>query len=545
MENIMARVIPTGTQSFLKLRQKNLFYVDKTKFIQDWWDREDDVTLVTRPRRFGKTLMLDTINTFFSPEFDGRKDLFEGLDIWKNEKFRAIQGKIPVVFISFATVKAGKFDEMVRKIKSLLVRIYNIYRPVIDFNLFSDTELEQFTSVRYDMSDDIAQGSIRELSRYLTRQFGVKAIILLDEYDTPMQEAWLNDYWDEAAEFFRGLFNETFKTNEGLGRGLLTGITRVSKESLFSDLNNLEVVTTTSDLYEDCFGFTEDEVFAAMDEYGLADRDEVRRWYDGFIFGTAKGIYNPWSIIGYLKHRRFAPYWAQTSSNAMVGQIIGSAEREVKEQAEDLLQGKSIAVHLDEDLVFSQLHDKEGAVWSFLMAAGYVKPLRFDPASGMYELALVNREVLSIMEALVSGWFNSSRARGGDFRKALLAGDLDDMNELMADIAENTFSFFDTGGRKPERFYHAFVLGLIVDLKGSYEIVSNRESGLGRCDVMLFPLRKGERGIVIEFKTMRPRKEKSLEDTCASALRQIAEKRYADALAARGVARNAIYAYGF
>ncbi|MBR5049982.1 MAG: AAA family ATPase, partial [Desulfovibrio sp.] len=181
----MARVIPTGTQSFLKLRQKNLFYVDKTKFIQDWWDREDDVTLVTRPRRFGKTLMLDTINTFFSPEFDGRKDLFEGLDIWKNEKFRAIQGKIPVVFISFATVKAGKFDEMVRKIKSLLVRIYNIYRPVIDFNLFFDTELEQFTSVRYNMSDDIAQGAIRELSRYLTRQFGVKAIILLDEYDTP------------------------------------------------------------------------------------------------------------------------------------------------------------------------------------------------------------------------------------------------------------------------------------------------------------------------------------------------------------------------
>ena len=434
---------------------------------------------------------------------------------------------------------------MVRKIKSILVRIYNIYRPIIDFNLFSDTELEQYTSVRYDMSDDIAQSSIRELSRYLTRQFGVKSIILLDEYDTPMQEAWLKGYWDEAAEFFRGLFNETFKTNEGLGRGLMTGITRISKESLFSDLNNLEVVTTTSERYADCFGFTEDEVFAAMDEYGLADRDEVRRWYDGFIFGTTKGIYNPWSIIGYLKHRRFASYWAQTSSNAMVGQIIGSAEREVKEQAEDLLQGKSIAVHLDEQIVYSQLHDKEGAVWSFLMAAGYVKPLRFDPASGMYELALVNREVLSIMEDLVSGWFNGPRACGGDFRKALLAGELDDMNDLMSDIAENTFSFFDTGGRKPERFYHAFVLGLIVDLKGRYEIVSNRESGLGRCDVMLFPLRKGDRGIVIEFKTMRPRKEKSLEDTCASALRQIADKRYADALAARGVARNAIYAYGF
>jgi hypothetical protein len=489
--------------------------------------------------------MLDTVRTFFSPEFFGYHRIFEGLSIWKNENFREIQGKIPVIFISFSSVKAKNYDEMTQKIKAVIVRIYNDFFRILDFNLLSETEQDQFKSVRRDMSDVTAQLSIQDLSTYLTRQFGVKPIILLDEYDTPMQEAWLKGYWDEAAEFFRGLFNETFKANDCLGRGLMTGITRVSKESLFSDLNNLEVVSTTSELYEDCFGFTEDEVFAAMDEYGLADRDEVRRWYDGFIFGTAKGIYNPWSIIGYLKHRRFASYWAQTSSNAMVGQIIGSAEREVKEQAEDLLQGKSIAVHLDEQIVFSQLHDKEGAVWSFLMAAGYVKPLRFDPASGMYELALVNREVLSIMEDLVSGWFNGPRACGGDFRKALLAGDLDDMNELMSDIAENTFSFFDTGGRKPERFYHAFVLGLIVDLKGRYEIVSNRESGLGRCDVMLFPLRKGDRGIVIEFKTRLPRKEKSLEDTCASALGQIADKRYADALAVRGAARDAIYAYGF
>ena len=233
------------------------------------------------------------------------------------------------------------------------------------------------------MKDYIAMSSIRDLSRYLERQFGEKVIILLDEYDAPMQEAWLNAYWDEAADFFRGLFNETFKTNEGLGRGLMTGVTRVSKESLFSDLNNLEVVTTTSELYADCFGFTEDEVFAAMDEYGLSDKETVRRWYDGFIFGTTKDIYNPWSIIGYLKNKRFESYWAQTSSNAMVGQIIGSAEREVKVQTEDLLQGRSIAVRLDEQIVFSQLHDKEGAVWSFLMAAGYVKPLRFDPASGM------------------------------------------------------------------------------------------------------------------------------------------------------------------
>ena len=360
-----------------------------------------------------------------------------------------------------------------------------------------------------------------------------------------MQEAWLKGYWDEAVEFLRGLFNSTFKTNPWLGRGLMTGITRVSKESLFSDLNNLKVVTTTSKLYADCFGFTEDEVFAAMDEYGLTGKDEVKRWYDGFIFGETKGIYNPWSIIGYLSEHQFAPYWAQTSSNAMVGQLIGPAKATVKMQTEDLLQGKSIAVAFDEQIVFSQLYDRKDAIWSFLMASGYVKPLNFNLEKSSYELALVNFEVKTIIENLVSNWFNNVNINGSEFRKALLSGDLDSMNTYMSEIAENTFSFFDTGGKEPERFYHAFVLGLIVDLKERYEIVSNRESGLGRCDVVLFPLRKGDRGIVIEFKTRLPRKEKSLEDTCASALGQIADKRYADALAVRGAARDAIYAYGF
>ena len=415
----------------------------------------------------------------------------------------------------------------------------------MDLNFLSERDKYHFSLVNPGMSDSIAKKSIQFLANYLTRQFSIKPIILLDEYDTPLQEAWLKGYWDNAVEFLRGMFNSTFKTNPWLGRGLMTGITRVSKESLFSDLNNIKVVTTTSKLYADCFGFTEDEVFAAMDEYGLTEKDEVKRWYDGFSFGETKGIYNPWSIIGYLSERCFAPYWAQTSSNAMVGQLIGPAEATVKMQTEDLLRGKSIAVNLDEQIVFSQLYDKKDAIWSFLMAAGYVKPLSFNLENGSYELALVNFEVKRIIESLVSDWFNNRNVRGVEFRNALLTDDLDSMNMYMSEIAENTFSFFDTGGKEPERFYHAFVLGLIVDLKGRYEIVSNRESGLGRCDVMLFPLCKGDRGIVIEFKTRILRQEKSLEDTCASALEQIAEKRYADALAARGAARGAIYAYGF
>ena len=365
----MLPLVPIGKQNFVMLRDDNYFYIDKTKFIRDWWNGGDDVTLITRPRRFGKTLMLDTVKTFFAPEFKDRSDLFDGLEIWQDEKFRNLQGTIPVIFLSFADIKESSYTNMLCVIKEILCDIYRYYTRLLDPVTFSDWEKKLFSSMNEDMSEIAAKRSLRNLSECLYYRYKQKPIILLDEYDTPLQEAWLEGYWDQLVEFMRGFFNSTFKTNRYLNHALITGITRVAKESIFSDFNNLKVVTTTTDIYTDCFGFTEQEVFATMDEYGLTEKQEVKRWYDGFIFGSQKEIYNPWSIIGYLSEKKFAPYWADTSSNNLIGELIAHSDIEVMEATEKLLLGEAIETKLDEQLVFSQLYDNDEAIWSLLMAA--------------------------------------------------------------------------------------------------------------------------------------------------------------------------------
>lgn len=541
----MSRVIPTGEQSFITLRRNNYFYIDKTKFISNWWRSGDPVTLITRPRRFGKTLMLDTVKTFFSPEFAEQSEIFSGLEIFNNENFKKIQGTIPVIFISFADIKESSYEDTVSSIKELLSSIYRYFKRILDISLFSDWDKDLFASMNNDMSDQAVKRSIRNLAECLTYKFNNKPIILLDEYDSPLQEAWIKGYWDELVEFLRGFFNSTFKTNPYLERALITGITRVSKESIFSDMNNLEVVTTTSERYADCFGFTESEVFAAMDEYSLTDKEKVKEWYDGFSFGSKKEIYNPWSIINYLQKKKFKAYWANNSSNAIINSLISKSDEYVKEKIKNLIQGKSVTTILDEEVVFSQLYNDSNAIWSFLMASGYVKPLYYNDETNEYEIAFTNYEVHFLMEQLISLWFNKPSVSGVKFREALLSNNLKYMNLLLQDIAENTFSFFDIGKQEPERFYHAFVLGLIVDLKGRYEINSNRESGLGRYDVVMIPKSHEDHAIVIEFKVMGSNNEKSLEETCANALRQIKEKHYINVFRDRGINVNNIYAYGF
>ncbi|MBQ7457081.1 MAG: AAA family ATPase, partial [Desulfovibrio sp.] len=411
----------------------------------------------------------------------------------------------------------------------------------------TDSERKQFDSVSISMDDAIAQDSLLCLSEYLYRQQSVKPIILLDEYDSPLQEAWLNRYWDKLLEFLRGFFNSTFKTNFSLGRALITGITRVSKESIFSDMNNLKVVSITSDFYADCFGFTEQEVFLAMDEYGLTEKNKVKEWYDGFIFGKQKEIYNPWSIINYLSEKKFSTYWADSSSNAFVGELIANGNDIVKEETEILLHGKSVITKLDEQVIFHELYTKEGAIWSLLMAAGYVKPLSFNYETGMYEIILTNLESKKILEKRISEWFGNVHVSKNKFISALLQNNLDEMNNWMSDIAKNVFSYFDTKKQKYEKqesFYHAFVLGLIVDLQ-QYEITSNGDSGYGRYDIMLIPKNPMDHSIVIEFKTHNSKKEKNLNVTCSNALKQIYEKEYITKLKNNGIILENIYVYGF
>lgn len=553
----MPRTIGIGNQDFSVIRTNNYFYIDKTAFIKAWWNRGDNVTLITRPRRFGKTLTMSMVEHFFSIKYAGKSDLFEGLDIWKDEDYHRIQGTYPVISLSFANVKEQNFDMTRQRINQILTDLYNKHAFLLECDLLTSEEKEYFQSVRQNMDAVTATMAVHKMSDFLSRYYGHKVILLLDEYDTPMQEAYVNGYWEEMTSFVRSMFNASFKTNPYLERALMTGITRVGKESVFSDLNNLEVITTTSEKYEDVFGFTENEVYSALEEYGMSDKkEEVKKWYDGFTFGKKSDIYNPWSIINYLDKKKVGAYWANTSSNSLIGNLLREGTKQIKESFEILLAGESITTEIDEQIVYNQLKLDENAVWSLLLASGYlkVKKLKIQVSDygewrQLYNLELTNFEVRIMFQNMIRGWFASS-SNYNDFIRALIIDDLDAMNTYMNRVAFTTFSYFDTGSKaseytEPERFYHGFVLGLMVDLRDKYIITSNRESGFGRYDVLLEPRHNDLDALILEFKVFQPGKESSLEDTVKSALNQIEQKKYTASLTAKGIPEEKIRKYGF
>lgn len=583
----MAKRVAIGIQDFETIIRTKCFYVDKTSFIKEWWESQDSVTLIARPRRFGKTLNMSMLECFFSVDYADRGDLFEGLSVWEDDKYRNLQGSYPVISLSFANVKEQDYEAAREKICGMIADLYNKYSYLPNSTLLTESDkvyINETIVKKERMSDAFAGMTLNRLSQYLYKHYGKKVIILLDEYDTPMQEAYVGGYWEEMVAFTRTLFNSTFKTNPYLERAVMTGITRVSKESVFSDLNNLEVVTTTSNKYESAFGFTQEETFSALDECGFGDKKEqVKQWYDGFVFGDCCDIYNPWSILNFLDKGKVDTYWANTSSNSLVGKLIREGDRKLKADFETLLKGETISCPLDEQIVYNQLDDDSDAIWSLLLASGYLKAIGYEQVEcidkdeePLYELAVTNHEVRRMFRSMVRGWFGRTKGDYSDFVKSLLEGNLDAMNEYMNRVAQQVFSSFDTGkkmkhadaysgsrarcalrtpsseaawqepsGSQPERFYHGFVLGLIVELSGKYVITSNRESGFGRYDVMIEPKDRKEDAIILEFKVFNPKKESSLEETVQSALTQIEEKQYEADLEARGFDKGQIRKYGF
>ena len=553
----MARTVGIGEQDFAKIITEDMFYIDKTRFIKEWWESKDSVTLITRPRRFGKTLNLNMLNYFFSNKHQNRNDLFEKLFIWREEKYRNLQGTYPVINLSFANITEDTFEETRKRIYQVVLDLYIENKFLIKEGVLEGAEAEFFQSVNMRMDEQTATLAIHKLCKFLYDYYGKKVIILLDEYDTPMQEAYVCSFWSELVSFIRSLFNATFKTNPYLERGIMTGITRVSRESIFSDLNHLEIVTTTSDKYATSFGFTEEEVFLALEECDMSSKkEEVKAWYDGFAFGKYTDIYNPWSVLNFLSKKEIDIYWANSSANSLVDKLVREGSKGIKIAFEKLLKDESIRCPINEQIVYDQLGQKESAIWSLLVASGYLKVINKESITEsdfvdypMYELTLTNREVKRMFFILVNGWFGRTEESYNEFIAALLEGDLEAMNAYMNDVTMEIFSYFDSGSKSvrsaTEKFYHGFVLGLIVQLREKYFITSNRESGLGRYDVMLEPKTEPKDALIIEFKVFNSSKEKTLEDTVRAALQQIEDKKYEAVLMTKGISKDRIRKYGF
>ena len=551
---LSAKVV-IGYQDFEDFTCGQQFYVDKTHFITEWLREGTKITLITRPRRFGKTTLLSTVRMFFDPRYADHPEYFCKLRVWQDERSRSMFGSTPVISTSFGGCKGIDYKQSIRGMMGQLRTMYGHHEYLLDSPRLSDRDKELFKETKcafFNNDTSYIENSIRYLCELLYKHFGVKPIVLIDEYDTPLIEAYTDGYWDEMITTCRQLFHNTLKENDYLGRAIITGVTKVSKNSLFYDLNNLLVATVTDDIYTDCCGFTEQEVMDALKCQNIDDMKKVKEMYDGFIIGHQKDIYNPWSILNYLDSQQYTTYWANTSANSLVAKLVREGNRNIKSKFEKLLCGECIWSEIDEQIVYDQLNGNEQAVWSLLLASGYLKVLSYEKYKDIpegtepkYQLALTNLEVKLMFHRMIHDWFAMARPDYNDFIKAMFAGDVDAMNEYMNRVALQTFSYFDTGdrasGAEPERFYHGFVLGLLVDLQDRYYLKSNRESGFGRYDVMLEPKNPGkDNAVILEFKVRSTRKEKSLEETAQSAITQIRERKYSEELKMKGITVNPV-----
>ena len=543
-----------GYQNFLDFVCGKQFYVDKTHFIPEWLASDARITLITRPRRFGKSMLLSTVRTFFDPMYADHPEYFKKLQVWKDKDCRRLFGTIPVISVSFGSCKGNHFEQAMRGVTLGLYNMYVQHEYLRESSRLNEEEKAEYRRIVASFSEqrtEYVEVSIQKLCELLYKHYGVFPIILMDEYDTPLLEAYTDGYWDETINTFRQLFHTTFKENDFFYRAIITGVTRISKNSLFSDLNNLEVDTVTCDAYSDCFGFTEQEV---MDAFKCQDIDtirDVKAMYDGFTIGRHQDIYNPWSICNYMRQRELIGYWVNTSSNKLVGDIIRRHPVESKYEIERLMAGEKVHKRINEGITFQYLEGDENSLWSLLLAVGYIKAENIVRSVEGIEcdVSVTNYEVMAMFKTEILGMFHNGWSAYGRFAEALLAHKMELMNEYLQTITYTSISYFDVADgpkeRTPENFYHGLVLGLIVSLRDRYRIVSNRESGRGRYDIAMYPLQENTDAFIMEFKVQDRKKETNLEQTAKNALQQIVDKNYEADLLAAGVPAERIYKLGF
>ena len=533
--------LPVGISDYIRA-QSEYYYVDKTLLIRDFLDRKALVSLFTRPRRFGKTLNMDMLRVFFEISEEDTSRYFADKAIWKcGAKYREHQGKYPVIFLSFKDVKFDSWEATFTKISELLQDEFGRHSELKKSDRLEQYEQEYFRKVMEGKANEVElTSSLQKLSKMLSAHYGKAPIIIIDEYDTPIQEGYSKDFYDEIIGFMRNFFSGAFKDNKYLSYGFLTGILRIAQESIFSGLNNLTVNSVMDDEYDEFFGFTETEVQKMLKDYGVSDKEEeLRSWYDGYIFGS-KEIYNPWSVINYVSKGCLPQaYWVNTGRNEVLEDVLNTATEDITEKLFSLLQGERVVARIDQNVVYRSLSEDPASIYSLLLVAGYLKaPKKELQGDGAWlcEVSIPNREIAAVYKSEILSHLMHigalTRTTASRIAESLYTLDLDKLQKGIAEYLNKSKSYYDSGA---EGFYHGLVLGLIAMMDNQYKIKSNRESGDGRYDISLFPREKRFPGIIMELKSEKELNAEDLDSLSSEALDQINTKRYAEEMIEDGI----------
>lgn len=524
--------LPIGISDYVRA-QEEYYYVDKTLLIKEFLDQKPLVSLFTRPRRFGKTLNMDMLRVFFEISDKNTSKYFADKNIWQcGEEYRSHQGKYPVIFLTFKDVKFDTWDATIDKIRGLLQEEYGRHQELLNSDKLSQYEKEYFTKIISATANEVElTSSLERLSKMLASHYDKAPVIIIDEYDTPIQEGYSKDFYDEIIGFMRNFFSGAFKDNKNLSYGFLTGILRIAQESIFSDLNNLTVNSVMDEEYDSFFGFTESEVKAMLSYYGVSDKEEeIKDWYDGYLFGSEE-IYNPWSVINYISKGCLPQaYWVNTGKNEILDDVLRVATDDITERLYDLLQGERVVARIDQNVVYRSLAEDPANIYSLLLVAGYLKtPKKELQADGSYlcEVSIPNREIAAVYKSEILSHFLQTgaitRTTANKIAESLYANDYKKLQSAIGEYMDKSIIFFDGGA---EGFYHGLMLGLIALMDNQYKIKSNRESGDGRFDVSLIPREKRYPGIILELKWKEKLSDVELEKWSNEALKQIGELRY-------------------